>query len=166
MGPRLLEAIQSVIDEIPIVNVTRPVTIVQNTFAVSAQPVDDEVLERGQTFALNLFNFNQNASIGSGSLSFNESAMPPTASIQLPSSLFSILLSNHTNGSRITNSVFLTDALFQRRNVTRGSLEVASVVISASVVTVDSREIEVTIDPPITLTFALNPVRYCKIFGG
>lgn len=88
-------------------------------FAVAAQLIDDRVLQNGQVFALDLgeaFNFGSNQSIGSDSLSFNESSTtPPTASLQLPSSLFNLSANSSDNTSRITNSAFLTDLLFQRR---------------------------------------------------
>ena len=153
---RILEAIESVVEDIPIGNTSEPVVITRSTFAVSVQQVDiDQFMEIGQIFSANVGNFsnlNINDDIDSNDLSFQMLTSQSTASLHLPNNLFSSI-PNFTNNTRITHAVFLSDSLFLRRE--NNDMEVGSIILSASIVG------SVSIDglkPPVILCFLKNPV--------
>ena len=139
-------------EEIPIPeNHTGPVILTQRSFAVSVQEVDPEAFNT-QVFSLSLGDnpFSEaNLELNENSLDFF-SMTSSTASLTLPENLFDSL--RVSNFSRITQSVFLTDGLYLRRN--DSLLEVGSVIIATSVVngTIEG------LDPPISITFLKNPV--------
>ena len=149
---RLLDAVQMVTAEIPIPpNNTGPVILPQNSFAVSVQEVDPEEFDM-QIFSASLGNnpfSNPNLELNEDNLVFSP-VTSSTASLTLPQNLLDS--SRVSNFTRIAQSVFLTDALYLRRN--KSLLEVGSVVLSASVInqTIDQ------LDPPISLRFLKNPV--------
>ena len=153
---RILEAIESIAEDIPVENTSEPVVITRNTFAVSVQQVDlDETTINDRIFSANLGNFSVldiNENIDPNDLSFETSDNQPTASLRLPNNLFSAVL-NVTNITRITHSVFLSDNLFLRRE--NDNKEVGGIIISASVVGSDSIN---ALNPPITIRFLKNPV--------
>ena len=138
--------------EIPIPpNHTGPVILPQDSFAVSVQEVNPEEFEM-QIFSASLGSnpfSNPNLELKDDSLAFSP-VTSSTASLTLPPNLFDS--SRVSNSSHIALSVFLTDALYLRRN--KSLLEVGSVVLSASVInkTIDQ------LDPPISLRFLKNPV--------
>ena len=158
---RVLEAIESVVEDIPIGNTSEPVVITRNTFAVSVQQVDfDQFMEIGQIFSANLGNFsdlNINDDIDSNDLSFEMLNTQSIASLHLPNNLFSSI-TNFTNNTRITHAVFLSDSLFLRRE--NNDMEVGSIIISASIVGSDSVD---GLKPPVTLRFLKNPVMTASI---
>ena len=148
----MLDAVQTVTAEIPIpVNHTGPVILPQDSFAVSVQVVNPEEFDK-QVFSVSLGDnpFSEaDLELNTNTLDFS-SMTSSTASLTLPQNLFdSVRVSNL---SRITQSVFLTDALYLRRN--ESVLKVGSVIIGASVVNSTIEELE----PPISLTFLKNPV--------
>ena len=127
--------------------------MVQNFFAVSAlQPVDiEDISQLGLTFSID---YSQSKSISSDDISFENNIVSPTASISLPSNLFS----NQYNISRIINTVFVTDSLFMRDSTSRdtpSNLMVSSIIISASVVGVETIS---GLMPPVNISFRLDPV--------
>ena len=151
----MLEAIESVVESIPIINISEPIVITQKLFAVSVQQVDtEEFTQFGQTFSVDLKGFsNENETLNSNYLVFGSSSQQSTAVINLPNNLLSALPNLAKNNTRITHSVFITDSLFLRRN--NYNLEVGSVIISATVVGADTiREL----DRPVDLRFQVNPV--------
>ena len=151
----MLEAIESVVESIPIINISEPIVITQKLFAVSVQQVNtEEFTQFGQTFSVDLKGFsNENETLNSNDLVFGSPSQQSTAVINLPNNLLSALPNLTKNNTRITHSVFITDSLFLRRN--NYNLEVGSVIISASVVGADTiREL----DPPVDLRFQVNPV--------
>ena len=145
---RILEAIGSIVENVPIGNISKPVVITRRTFALSVQQVDlNQFMEIGQNFSANLggfSNLNTNESIDSSDLA--------TAAIRLPNNLFSAV-PNVTNNTRITHAVFLSDSLFLRRD--SNDLEVGGIIISASVVRYNSIQ---SLDPPVSISFLKNPV--------
>ena len=154
---RILEAIGSIVENVPIGNISKPVVITRRTFALSAQQVDlNQFMKIGQNFSANLggfSNLNTNESIDSSELSFEmRMTTQATASIRLPNNLFSAV-PNVTNNTRITHAVFLSDSLFLRRD--SNDLEVGGIIISASVVGYNSIE---SLDPPVSISFLKNPV--------
>ena len=152
---RILEAIESVVENIPITNISEPVIITQKSFGVSIQQVDiEEFKQFGQTFSVNYRGFTDgNKTLTSNDLVFRMgSQQSTTAAINLPNNLLS-RLPNVTNNTRITHSVFTTDSLFLRRN--SNFLEVSSVVISTTVVEKDTLR---GLNPPVNLNFLINPV--------
>ena len=152
---RILEAIESVVENIPITNFSEPVIITQKSFAVSIQQVDiEEFKQFGQTFSVNYRGFTDgNKTLTSNDLVFGMgSQQPTTAAINLPNNLLNTL-PNVINNTRITHSVFTTDSLFLRRN--NNFLEVGSVVISTTVVEKDTLR---GLNPPVNLNFLVNPV--------
>lgn len=158
---RLLESLEAVTASIPIPeNSTEPVVITQPTFAVSVQEVEPELFS-GFTFSASVGS-GPGAELNSDSLTFGENsnnAKAPRTSMSLPANLFQSI--HVTNTTRITQSVFINDALFLRRNITVGQLEVGAIILSAEVV---GSEVA-GLDPPITLTFLKNQVhlpRNCK----
>ena len=154
---RILEAIGSIVGDIPVGNISEPVVITRRTFALSVQQVDlDQFMEIGQTFSANLGDFsnlNLNESIDSSDLSFElRTTTQATASVRLPSNLFNAV-PNVTSNTRITHTVFLSDGLFLRRN--SNDLEVGGIIISARVVGYNSIQ---SLDPPVSISFLKNPV--------
>ena len=151
----MLDAVMGVTAEIPIPeNRTEPVVLPLDSFAVSVQEVNVE------EFDMEVFSVSLGSNFFSGDLELNEnnlnfSSVPSsTASLTLPESLFDSRPAS--NSSRITRSVFLTDALYLRRN--DSTLEVGSVIIAASVVNSSVQGLE----PPIILTFLKNTVSECS----
>ena len=154
---RILEAIENVVEDVPISNASEPVVIAQKSFAVSVQQVDiEEFSKSGQTFSVNLPDFTQrNISSDDIHVSFEHtSTSPPTGSIQLPSNLLSSSPGNLSNASRITHAVFVTDSLFLRRSFSYQN--VSSIILSASVVGIETLR---GLSPPVNLGFQLNSVR-------
>ena len=154
---RILEAIGSIVEDIPIGNISEPVVITRRTFSVSAQQVDlNQFMETGQDFSANLGNFsnlNTDETIDSSDLSFEKRmTTQATASIRLPNNLFSAV-PNVTNNTRITHAVFLSDSLFLKRY--SNDLEVGGIIISASVVGYNSIE---NLTSLVTISFLKNPV--------
>ena len=151
---RMLEVIESVVESIPITNISEPVIITQQSFAVSIQQVDIvEFTQSGQTFSVNYRGFSDgNQTLNSNDLVFGKTSQQHTASISLPYNLLSTI-PNITNNTRITYSVFITDSLFLRRN--NNFLEIGSVIISTTVVGTDRIN---ELDPPVGLSFLINPV--------
>ena len=151
----MLEAIESVVENIPIINISEPIVITQKSFAVSVQQVDtEEFTKSGQTFSINYRGFSdENQTLNSNDLVFGLPSEQPTAVINLPNNLLSALPNLTKNNTRITHSVFITDSLFLRRN--NYHLEVASVIISTTVVGTDMIS---GLDPPVDLRFLVNPV--------
>ena len=148
---RVLEAIESVVDNIPVTNVSEPVVLAQRSFAVSVQRINlEEFSTNGQTFSVNV---GAGQNLTSDNLMFADLLdIPPTGSISLPNNLFGFV-ANVSNNTRITNAVFTTDSLFLRRD-TRYT-EVGSVIISATVVGVDTIR---NLNPPVALSFQISPV--------
>ena len=155
-----MEAIESVVENIPLTNTSEPVIISQKSFAVSLQQVDiEEFKESGQTFSVNFGDFSNNdQSLNSNDLTFGGSNQQSTASINLPRNLLNGL-PNITNNTRITHSVFITDSLFLRR--VDNFQEVGSIILSAAVVGTDTIR---GLNPPVGLSFMINPVSigFCK----
>ena len=148
-----------VADEIPIPENETSVVIPLTSFAISVQEVDPGSFS-GQDFAVdfgNEFNFDEDTKIDANAL--NSQSSQPTASLSIPQNIFMSL--NFTalsrgNGSsplpRITNSVFLTDVLFARRNESK--LVVGSIIMAASL----SEGLTVrNLSPPIELLFVKKP---------
>ena len=153
LSKRLLDAVQMVTAKIPIPpNHTGPVILPQDSFAVSAQEVDPEKFDT-EVFSVNLGRnpfLDDDLALNEDSLDFS-AVTSPTASLTLPQTLFDSLTVR--NSSRITQSVFLTDALYLRRN--KSSLKVGSVVMAASIINSTADEL----NPPISIKFLKNPVR-------
>uniref|UniRef100_A0A1X7SMH6 GAIN-B domain-containing protein n=1 Tax=Amphimedon queenslandica TaxID=400682 RepID=A0A1X7SMH6_AMPQE len=148
---KLLEAIESVAENIPITNSSEPVVIAQTSFAVSIQQVDlDDFEESGQNFSV-VINNTSKGNLSSESLSFGKPISSPTASISLPKSLFNAV-PHFINNTRITNLVFLSESVFLRRNFSY--LKVSSIIVSASVVGAGTIR---GIKPPVDLSFQLDP---------
>ena len=151
---RLLESLEVVAESIPIPeNSTEPVVIMQPTFAVSVQEVDPQSFA-GFTFSASIDSGSEEE-LGNDSLSFGgdgDTAMRPATSMSLPPSLFQSI--PVTNATRITQSVFVNDGLFLRRNATINQQEVGAIILAAEVV--GSRVSG--LDPPITLIFLKNQV--------
>ena len=150
----MLEAIESVVEGLPITNISEPVIITQKSFAVSVQQVDVvEFTQSGQTFSVNYRGFSDgNGTLNSKDLVFGTTSQQHTASISLPHNLLSTV-PNISNNTRITHSVFTTNSLFLRRN--NSFLEIGSVIISTTVVGTDRIS---ELDPPVGLSFLINPV--------
>ena len=142
-----MEAIESVTENIPVneSNATEPVVISQRSFAVSIQQVNLQTFSQdGQTFSVNIGNNQSNDIIVGDTVDTK-----PIASISLPNNLLDSI-PNISNSTRITNAVFLSDSLFLRRD--DKFMEVGSVIISATVVGVDTIQ---ELNPPVTLTFQI-----------
>ena len=62
---RILEAIESIVENIPIKNISEPVIIIQKSFAVSIQQVNiEEFKQFGQTFSVNYRGFTDGNKFG------------------------------------------------------------------------------------------------------
>ena len=149
-----MEAIESVVEDVPLTNTSEPVVISQKSFAVSVQQVDNEEFKQsGQMFSVNFGDFsNDNQRLNSNDLRFGGSNHQSTAAINLPRNLLSGLY-KITNNTRITHSVFITDSLFLTR--VDNFQEVGSIILSASVVGTDAIK---GLNPPVGLSFMINPV--------
>ena len=142
-----MEAIESVTKNIPINNsdISKPVVISQRSFAVSIQQVNLQTFSQGgQTFNVNIGNNQSNNIIVEDTVDTQS-----IASISLPNNLLDSI-PNISNSTRITNAVFLSDSLFLRHD--NKFMEVGSVIISATVVGVDTIK---ELNPPVTLTFQI-----------
>ena len=133
-------------------NSTEPEILLQESFAVSVQEVDPEEFDTHQVFSVSLGSnpFSQDdLELNESSLVFS-SVNSPTASLTIPPNVFDMM--RVSNSSRITQSVYLTDALYLTRNDSK--LKVGSVILETSVVNMTIEDL----NPPITLTFLKNPV--------
>ena len=157
----MLEAIESVVESIPITNISEPVIITQQSFAVSVQQVNiEEFTQSGQRFSVNYRGFSDgNQTLNSNDLVFGTTSQQSMATISLPNNLLSII-PNITNNTRITHSVFTTESLFLRR--INNFLEIGSVIISTTVVGTDTIS---GLDPPVGLSFQINPVSIVTCFS-
>lgn len=151
---RILEAIDSIVANVPITNLSEPVVFSQRSFAVSVEEVKiEDFKQSGHTFSVNSEYFsNENLSLTFNDLVFGPTNKRPTAAISLPRNLLDGL-SNINNSTRITYAVFITDSLFLRRFNTLQ--KVASIIISAAIVGSGSIK---GLNPPVNLSFLLNPV--------
>ena len=131
-----------------------PVVITQSTFAVSVQALDPSEFG-GLTFSASLgdqFHTN-NEPINPDILSFDDSQQStPTASISLPTNTFE--RAGLLNSTKIIQSVYLTDALFLRRNDSQRV--VGSIVIAAGLA--NGGRVNGLTNPPVKLSFLKNPV--------
>ena len=154
----MLEAVESVVDSIPIINISEPIVIIQKSFAVSVQQVDtEEFTQFGLTFSIRYRGYSdESQTLNSNDLLFGSTSQQSAAVINLPNNLLSVLPNITKNNTRITHSVFTTDSLFLRRN--NYNLEVGSVIISTTVVGTDMLS---QLDPPVELQFLVNPVNKC-----
>ena len=149
-------------EDLPLLEDDEPLVITQESFAVAVQEVKpDEFAITGQIISINLGNNTFGSQgLGNNTLDFsgNGSTSPPTASLALPNNLFSLLANKNysLNSTRLINSVFLSDSLFQRRN--KRYKEVGSIIISARILDVD--RVSGLTNPPITLVFQKNPVSF------
>lgn len=152
---RLLESIDTLVDSLDVSETQDPVVIAQDNFAIRVQAVDTMTFV-GQDFTFNLGDAD-NTQITNRSIFEQNDNKRPTASLALPSTLFSSV--NTTNNTRITNTVYTTDALFIRRQ-TRNR-EVGSIIVSASIPGV----VVIGLDPPVAMNFSQRSVRqYFFIF--
>ena len=149
-----MEAIDLIVANTPITNLSEPVVFSQRSFAVSVQEVKiKDFKQSGHMFSINFKYFsNESQSLSFNDLTFGLTSERPTAAVSLPSNLLNGL-SYNTNSTRITHSVFITDSLFLRRYNT--FQKVSSVIISAAIV--GSGTIK-ELNPPVNLSFLLNPV--------
>ena len=139
-------------EAIPIPENETQVILTLASFAVAIQEVNRESFP-GLDFSIAVAggNADPNAQLDEDSVSYSATENP-TASLSLPSSLFHNLTSPSANTARITQSVFLSDLLFLRRE--ENFLSVAGVIMAASVV---GEEVQV-LQPAARLTFKKNPV--------
>ena len=139
---RLLGSIEVLSEALPAEVGGEPVVITQTSFAISVQEVEVETFQ-GQTISANGVN-----------LDFNNSetvTTKPAVSLELPRNLFQVSTGNST---RITNSVFLNDLLYLRRDTK--NLNVSGIIISAGLAGID-RVYNLT-NPTVNLEFQRNIV--------
>ena len=126
--------------------------LIRGSLAVAVQEVEpDNFL--GLTFSADVTNGfdDTNSQLDMDSLSFSPETDDAIASLSLPSSLFNKINASK-NSTRITQSVFLTDSLFLRRE--SNFSVVGGIILAASVVGTTL----IGLDPPIQLSFVKNPV--------
>ena len=141
-----MEAFETVVENIPITNNSEPEIIPLRSFAVAVLLVDIEDIKlSGLNFSV------YSREITEDNLSFGTLTENPVASISLPNTIL-YNVTDITNSTRITHSVFLFDSLFLRRN--DNHLEVGSVIISASVVGKTLSGLR----HPVSLNFLINSV--------
>ena len=135
-------------ESIPIPDNETSALVTQTTFAVSVQKVDSETFN-GLNFSAVLENFSAQ-NIDKNALLVNTlSSDRPTGSLSLPSNLL-----YKANSTRVTLSVFITNALFlRRRNVNLN--KIGSIVIAAGVV--GTKRVK-NLNPPVVTVFQRNPV--------
>ena len=143
----MLDALERVSENIPIPENETLALVTQTTFAVSVHKVDLETFN-GLNFSAVLGNFSAQQ-IDKNALLFNMmSSDRPTGSLSLPSNLL-----DKANSTRVTLSVFNTNALFLRRNDNLN--EIGSIVIAAGVVGTSRVK---NLNPPVEIAFQRNPV--------
>jgi hypothetical protein len=149
---KVLEAIESVAEDIPVENASEPVIIAQRSFAVSVQLFNND--SNGISFNVNAAS-NTSGLINAEDFELGESSeLPLIGSISLPEELLDSL----TNSTKITNAVFTTDYLFLRRD--NGNLEVGSVVIAGTVVGAG----KITgLETPVILNFQIPSVSHANV---
>ena len=149
-----MEAIELVVEKLPITNLSEPVVVAQKSFALSVQEVKVEEFKRlGLIFSVDFGDLSfTNQCLNPNDLTFGTASQQSTAAISLPNNLLSAIPTT-INSTRITHSVFITDSLFLRRS--QNFLEVGSLILSASVV---GRMAITGLDPPVNLRFLINPV--------
>ncbi len=159
---RILDVVEAVSERIPFPENETQVIIPLTSFAVAVQEVNPETF-KGQVFSADLggdFNFNKDKPIDAMSLSVSQlgtSSAAETASLSIPPSIFTNdIFSNRTaSDTRITNSIFLNDALFSRRNTSASrALNVGGIIMAASLS--NGRTVE-GLKPPVMLTFRKKP---------
>ena len=167
---RLLNAVESVAENVAFAENETSAVIALNTFAVIVQEIVQEEFT-GQTFSVTLgdeFDFQGSQPINTSALVVENTDMSDgpllalTGSITIPPSILEITMAlpaNVSNGTRITHSVFLSDALFLRRNQQNDTAQVGSIIIAASLFSPLVGDIAIdNVSPPINLTFARRPV--------
>ncbi len=159
---RILDVIETVSERIPLPENETQVIISLTSFAVAVREVDTESFN-GQVFSANLggeFNFEEGQRINSMFLFVREPGVftaAETASLNIPSNIFEneVFSNRSVNSTRITNSVFLNDALFSRRATSASKdLKVGGIVMAASLS--NGRSIK-NLSTPILLTFLKKP---------
>ena len=146
---RLLGALESVTDNIPIAENETSTFVSETTFAVSVQEIEpDQFTGLNVTAILGGINITQQR-IDESALLFNTFTNEQAAgSLSLPSNLLS-----KTNGTRMTLTVFVTDSLFLRRE--NNDTKVGSIIIAAGVV--GKKRVE-GLNPPMVAVFQKDPV--------
>ena len=146
---RLLGALESVTDNIPIAENETSTFVSETTFAVSVQEIEpDQFTELNVTAVLGGINITQQR-IDESALLFNTFTNEQAAgSLSLPSNLLS-----KTNGTRVTLTVFVTNSLFLRRE--SNDMKVGSIIIAAGVV--GKKRVE-GLNPPMVAVFQKDPV--------
>ena len=146
---RLLGALESVTDSIPIAENETSTFISETTFAVSVQEIEpDQFTGLNVTAVLGGINITQQR-IDESALLFNTFTNEQAAgSLSLPSNLLS-----KTNGTRVTLTVFVTNSLFLRRE--SNDTKVGSIIIAAGVV--GKKRVE-DLNPPMVAVFQKDPV--------
>ena len=141
---RILEALEVVVQALPVSNISEPVSITQRTFAVSVQQIGiDELKTYGKNFSVIQTNTSE--------LFFTETIYQSSVgSVYLPESLFNLFANNNAT-LRIANAAFLSDSLFIRRQT--NSLEVTSIIISTSIVGVGVVQ---RLTHPVQLNFKIS----------
>ena len=138
-------------ESIPFPENETQVFLTRDTFAVAAKEVEADQFA-GLTFSADVTNGfdDTNSQLDTNSLSFAKTD-GVIGSLSLPSSLFDNL-NVSKNNTRLTQSVFLTDSLFLRRE--NNFLVVGGIILANSVVERRAPEL----DPPIQLNFLKSPV--------
>ena len=146
---RLLGALESVTDSIPIAENETSTFVSETTFAVSVQEIEpDQFTGLNVTAILGGINITQQR-IDESALLFNTFTNEQAAgSLSLPSNLLS-----KTNGTRVTLTVFVTNSLFLRRE--SNDTKVGSIIIAAGVV--GKKRVE-GLNPPMVAVFQKDPV--------
>ena len=148
--------VEGVAERIPLPENKTSVVIPLTSFAISVLEVDQNAFT-GQDFSANFgesFDFNQDQTIDINAISLKKTPNF-TAFLSIPATIFndSAALSNGTSAPpRITNSVYLTDTLFVKRE--KNNLEVGSIVMAASLS--NNKRVENLLDP-ILITFLKKP---------
>ena len=153
----LRESIEEVTESIPIPENETQVILTRESFAVAVQEVEPGQFD-GLTFSADVANGfdDTNSQLDTNSLSFSETD-DAIGSLSLPRTLFNNINTSRNN-TRITQSVFLTDSLFLRRE--KNFSEVGGIILAASVV---GNSVS-GLDPPIQLNFLKNPVSALKLY--
>ena len=152
---------ETVSERIPLPENMSQIVIPLTSFAIAVKEVDPNNFN-GQVFSAGLgndFNFDSNKPIDSSALQIDQeksdaAAALQTASLKIPAGIFKGMTQRQAK-PRITNSVFLTDALFSRRtNSSTGILEVGGIIMAAAL---SNKETVENLNPPVSLTFLKKP---------
>lgn len=155
---RILNSLGRFQDEVVITtNTTKIYT--QMTFALQVQDVSTESFS-GETLSVDLGSFEEalslNTSIPEHALQTTMEALSDaTASITLPSNIFTAVQGGEKRSQRLSYGIFLRDILFQSPNQTANNLSIETIIIALRL---PNTTVDQTLSVPLNTAFSISRV--------